>query len=153
MVSPRKLVAVLVLLAGCSQPAPAPNSGHGEALLPTQGERSASGQAWAKLLGQKVTLEGHACDMKVGALLVCDGDMGGIFIDGLSFWPDGYYSGGEKGRRVRVTGTVIQKADLPVFIPKPGEPVPQGIPMPEGTDLNEASKRYLLKGATWTLID
>ena len=66
----------------------------------------------------------------------------------MNFWPEDYY-----GKTVDVTGVVIKKYDLPVFIPKEGQPVVTGIPVSEGTDLHEASKRYLLRKATWKLIE
>jgi hypothetical protein len=41
--------------------------------------------------------------------------------------------------------------DLPVFVQKPGEPPRQGIPVPEGTDLHAASRRYVVRDATWSV--
>jgi hypothetical protein len=41
--------------------------------------------------------------------------------------------------------------DLPVFVQKPGEPPLQGIPVPEGTDLHAASRRYVVRDATWSV--
>jgi hypothetical protein len=56
-------------------------------------------------------------------------------------------------KRIIVTGTVIERNDLPVFVPEPGKPfVHQGIPVPEGTDLKKASHRFLLKDVTWKLF-
>ena len=104
---------------------------------------------WSACLGQSVTVEGTAINMKLGAIVSRDGAH--IWIDGLWEWPSGYYLGGDEGKRVRVTGTVIQRHDLPVFVRKAGEPLIAGIPVPEGTNLYEASRRFLLKDAKWSL--
>ena len=100
-------------------------------------------------LGKIITLEGKTVNAKLGALLV--GENFSIWIDGLDSWPKAYYKGGEEAKKVKVTGRVIEKYDLPVFIPKEGEML-SGIPVPEGTDLKEASHRYLLKNVKWTFI-
>ena len=98
----------------------------------------------ASRLGKKVTLLGEAQSRKGGAALL--GKDFEIWIDGLDGWPDKM-----RGKHVVVTGTVIERHDLPVFIPSPTEPAVQGIPVPKGTDLHKASHRYLLKDATWKL--
>ena len=48
-----------------------------------------------------------------------------------------------------VCGVVAKRYDLPVFVPRKGEPVVQGIPVPEGTDLHEAGKRYIIEKPVW----
>jgi hypothetical protein len=63
------------------------------------------------------------------------------------------YSGGEQGKRLRVTGTVIRKGDLPVFVQKPGEPPRAGIPVASEEEREKAKWRYLLKDAKWTELD
>src|SRR4051794_35401591 len=60
---------------------------------------------WTKHLGQTMTLEGTAADAKFGALL--EGGSGAIWIDGLEQWPEGFYPGEGKGKRLWVSGTVI----------------------------------------------
>ncbi len=102
-------------------------------------------------LGKSITLEGKAVNAKMGALLI--GDNFSIWIDGLDAWPEGYYQGGDDGKRIKVTGILIEKYDLPVFIPNKGELPVSGIPIPKGTDLKEASHRYLLENAEWELIE
>ncbi|HEY3451272.1 MAG TPA: hypothetical protein VGK67_33245 [Myxococcales bacterium] len=106
---------------------------------------------WAPLLGKTVVVEGKALDAKSGALLA--GERGEISIDGVDSWPSGFYQGLQNGVRLRVTGTVIERSDLPVFVEKPGEPRRAGIPVPEGTDLKKAGRRYLLADATWTRLE
>ena len=61
--------------------------------------------------------------------------------------------GGEDGTRLRVSGTVIRRSDLPVFIEEPGDLPSAGMPMPKGTDLEKARIRYLLQEATWEVIE
>jgi hypothetical protein len=41
---------------------------------------------------------------------------------------------------------------VPVFIQKPGKLPVQGIPVQEGTDLHEASRRYVVRDAKWTFV-
>jgi hypothetical protein len=96
-------------------------------------------------LGQQVTLEGIAEARKLGAAL--RGHDFDVWIDQLQDWPSQYV-----GQKVRVTGVLDERRDLPVFIQKPGEPVAGGIPVPEGTDLHAASRRYVVRDAKWSLI-
>jgi len=98
-------------------------------------------------VGKEVTVVGWAVNRKNGAQLV--GDDFEVWIDDLASWPDGYYEGGDRGIKVRVKGILEQDHGLPVFVPKEGEPVVQGIPVEEGTDLDEASLRYVIKNAKW----
>jgi hypothetical protein len=96
-------------------------------------------------LGQEVTLEGVAEARKLGAALRGDGF--DVWIDQLEHWPPG-----TAGRKVRVTGILEERHDLPVFIQKEGEPAAAGIPVPPGTDLRKASQRYVVRDAKWSLI-
>jgi hypothetical protein len=101
-------------------------------------------------VGQTVTLEGTAANAKAGALLQLKD--GVIWIDGLDAWPEGFYTRGQ-GKHLRVTGTVIEKHDLPVFVQRPGEPAPAGIPVTSEEEREKASYRRLLKDAKWTVIE
>ena len=103
--------------------------------------------SWEDRLGQDVTLEGVAVDDKAGARLELPGDS--IWLD-RNAWPRGFY-----GKRVRVTGVVIRRDDLPVFIPEPGEQeeARAGIPVPPGTDPRQARVRYLLANPAWTKLE
>jgi len=96
-------------------------------------------------LGQQVTLEGVAETRKLGAAL--RGNDFDIWIDRLERWP-----AEALGRKVRVTGILEERLDLPVFIQKAGEPPAAGIPVPEGTDLREASRRYIVRDSKWSVI-
>ncbi len=103
---------------------------------------------WKEQLGKQVTLTGEAHNAKLGALL--KGEDFQVWVDlPDQAWPDGMYHGPDDGDMVVVTGTVTQRADVPAFIPKDGEPMGQGVTMPPGTDLEEARKRYILVDVTW----
>ena len=102
---------------------------------------------WASVVGQRIVVEGTAANAKLGALL--ETETGNVWIDGLESWPEGFYQGPGTGKRLRVTGVVVERHDLPVFVRKPGEPEMQGMPVEPGTDLHTASKRYLLRDASW----
>ena len=101
-------------------------------------------------LGKRITVIGWAVDRKNGAAL--HGEKFTLWMQGMQRWPSGLYKGGDRGQKLRVTGVLIEDHGLPVFIQKKGEPIVQGMPVPEGTDLKKASHRYLLKDATWNQI-
>ena len=137
---------LLANVCGCSQHQTASPSG------PEQRERvMAWPNDWSGHVGQTVTLEGTAADAKLGALL--QGKEGAIWIEGLDAWPEGFYSGGDQGKRLRVIGTVIRKDDLPVFVQRPGEIPRAGIPVTSEEERERAKWRYLLKGAKWTVLE
>jgi hypothetical protein len=70
-----------------------------------------------------------------------------VWID-LHAWPEEV-----REKRVQVTGRIIQRSDLPVFIQRPGEPVMAGMPVPPGTDLEQARRRFLLAEPRWKLVE
>ena len=108
--------------------------------------------SWGDVLGRTLTLEGLAADAKLGALLLSDeGDS--VWIEGLDAWPEGFYRGADQGKRVRVTGTVILRDDLPVFVETPGEPARAGVPVESEAELDAARRRYLLANARWEAVD
>ena len=156
---PRKgillLFPLLLALACSKQPSALPVADSEDTTQSPATKDKASPTTWPKdwtaHLGKVVTVEGKAVNMKVGAALFGDGEA--IFVDGIDFWPDGYYLGEERGKRLRVTGTVIDRHDLPVFIPKEGELPKAGIPVPEGTDLHKASRRFLIQNAKWVVVE
>ena len=96
-------------------------------------------------LGQQVTLEGVAETRKLGAALRGDGFV--VWIDRLEHWP-----AEALGKKVRVAGILEERHDLPVYVQKSADPPAAGIPVPEGTDLREASRRYIVREAKWSLI-
>ena len=103
------------------------------------------------LVGQKIVVVGTAVNAKLGAQVLAK-DGSAIWIDEMESWPEGYYFGEDDGKILKVTGTVIEKYDLPVYVPQKGEPEKSGIAVEEGTDLKEASHRFLLKNAKWEVI-
>lgn len=104
-----------------------------------------SDAAWESQLGQLVTIDGDAEDAKLGALLITGSGM--IWIDGLDAWPSNV-----RGKRLVVTGKVIQRSDLPVFVHEEGEPEMQGMPVPAGTDVEKARRRFLLAEPAWKVL-
>jgi hypothetical protein len=117
-------------------------------LIGSNASAQAEADRWKDQLGKQVTLTGEAHNAKMGARL--EGGDFSIWVDlPNDAWPDGLYHGNDDGELVVVTGTVTQRADVPVFIPKEGEPPMQGVTVPPGTDLEEARKRYVLVDVTW----
>lgn len=136
----KKSIAVTILVAltiSCDQHAPRKHS-------PVQ-------KITGENIGETVTVEGWAVNRSLGAVLV--GDDFSLWIDGLRGWPDGHITGGGRGKKVRVTGILDEDYGLPVFIEKDGEPPRHGIPVSDGTDLEEASHRFILRHAHWELVE
>lgn len=107
---------------------------------------------WHHQLGKRITVTGQATNAKMGARLHGDGFT--IWVDlPAKAWPDGMYHGNDKGELVEVTGTVVQRQDVPVIVVVPGEPVLRaGVTVPPGTDVEEASKRYILENVVWNRV-
>lgn len=108
-----------------------------------------AGSALADHLGGCVTVEGTAGGRKLGPeLRVGDASLGVMLNARLETTWDELPA----GTRVRVKGTVRERADLPVFVPKDGEPMKAGIPVPEGTDLEKARKRLVVEADTLEVV-
>jgi hypothetical protein len=103
-----------------------------------------------EFVGKKVMLIGKTVNMKLGAVLVLENGQR-IWMDEMSSWPSVYYTEKES-KSAQVTGVLIERYDLPAFVPSNDSIVQQGIPVPKGTDLKEASHRYLLKDYKWNEI-
>ena len=98
-------------------------------------------------VGQHVTVTGQPVNRKNGACLVTpDGE---VWIEELSSWPENIAFGGQPGKELTVTGVLSEDNQLPVFIQKNNEPIAQGVPVPQGTNMEQASHRFVLKNATW----
>lgn len=93
-----------------------------------------------------VIAEGYAVGMKIGEALDLGGQTIGVIFDGGGGWQVAL------GAWVQVRGTVVQRSDLPVFVQDPDEPIMQGISVPEGTDLEQARKRWVIEHAQATLL-
>jgi hypothetical protein len=98
-------------------------------------------------IGTQVTLVGVAEPRKGGAAL--KGEDFYVWLKDVDFWPEAVVM-----KKVEVKGRLEEDHGLPVFIYKPGDPmIPQGIPVPAGTDLKEESRRLVLVHPTWRLIE
>jgi hypothetical protein len=143
---------ILLTLVGCASKETTPETNAAGASKAEVDRASNDGEVKTKVsaddVGKPIVLDGWAVNRKGGAVLVTKDDTT-VWILDLHSWPDGYYDGGDRGKRVRVTGILDEDHGLPVFVPKEGEPIQQGIPVPEGTDLDEASKRFVLRDAKW----
>jgi hypothetical protein len=136
------LCPLLAAVTGCFQTQTASPNG------PQAEGRTAWPKDWSPHLGQTVTVEGTAGNAKLGAVL--QGAEGIIWIDGLEQWPEGFYTGDARSKRLRVTGTVIERDDMPAFI---GDSSRAGIPVQSEKELAQANRRFLLKDAKWTVLD
>lgn len=114
-----------------------------EAARPPSSSAQPTKEGWREHLGKCVIVDGHAVDShKTGPALVHPLGTIGVSPSG-GRWPPEL-----AGRQVQVKGLVGERADLPVFRAKKGEPPMQGIPVPEGEDLEEARKRLVIEEAT-----
>src|SRR5262245_42562408 len=107
----RIAVPLFGALFGCAQPQPAPVESHAPDARPI-----AWPDNWSGLLGQEVTVDGWAANTKLGPQLFEDKNcvQRAISIDG-HHWPDDYFRDSGKNKHVRVTGSVIQRDDMPVY--------------------------------------
>lgn len=139
----KKLIVFLLLFSNCSQ---------------STVMTALNDDILKKQLGNIITVEGMTSISKLGPKLLAK-DGGSIWID-TDNPPKYFHSSDPKGVTKRVTGLVIEKYDLPVFIQEPrkasdksvGARGSAGIPVPPGTDLKKASHRYLLANASWEII-
>lgn len=146
--------AILILFlsraasAGGSPP-PTSSAAPGDAAKETH-EMVSWPEDWSPFLGQRVRIQGRAVDQKLGASL--DGGVGSIWIEGLSSWPDGYFTDRE-GKLVEVIGVVIRQDERPLHIPSaPREEISQGLAPLTPEDASKPIWMYLLKDATWKLV-
>lgn len=96
--------------------------------------------------GRCVIAQGYAQGQKIGPLLNLGGPTIGVVFEDDGDWPV------PLGARVRVEGRVAERADLPVFIPDPNEPIMQGMPVEPGTDLEQARRRFVIEQAKVTQL-
>jgi hypothetical protein len=80
------------------------------------------------------------------------GDDWSIWIDGLDEWPSDLLQQCE-GRRLRVSGTVIMREDLPAVVRRPGEPASAGVEASSEEELKTARRRFLLTGVRWSVVE
>jgi hypothetical protein len=134
------------MVCACTAPTPPEPSAPPANTRAAEAPPTLARASWQSMLGQTVTLEGVAQNAKLGPLLL--GPPADIWIDGMDAWKTGVV-----GKRVQVTGRVIEKADLPVFEHEEGALEKAGMPVPKGTDLQKASRRFLLTDVQWKLLE
>src|SRR5687767_3745954 len=81
---------------------------------------------WDELTGKVIVLEGRATNPKMGPVLV--GEQNSIWID-LPSWPAEIDTDSPSSTRLRVSGKVIRRADVPVFLHQEGQQDRAGIPV------------------------
>jgi hypothetical protein len=105
------------------------------------------------LVGKKTTIIGKTVNVKGGAILLVGNEID-IWMDEMDSWPDGYYNSETEAKTIKVTGILIERNDLPIYIHNEKNSIyQQGIPMPKGTNLKKANHRYLLKNYKWIVLD
>lgn len=62
-------------------------------------------------------------------------------------WPDGGVG------FVVVTGTVVERTDVPVFKLDPELPFGAGLPVPQGYDAEDIRRRYVIGDVQWELVE
>jgi hypothetical protein len=98
------------------------------------------------LVGTQVVLVGVAESRKGGAAI--RGLDFYVWLRDVNSWPENVVT-----KKVEVRGRLEVDHGLPVFVQNASDPIsPQGIPVPEGTDLKKASKRYVLTHPTWKVL-
>jgi hypothetical protein len=144
----RYLLALLLGLAACrsapdeagEESAAAPTSPSGIDMSNTDFDPSVWNQ-------RCVIAQGYAQAQKIGAMINLGGPTLGVILpDGESQWSV------PLGVRVRIEGRMVQRADLPVFVADPDEPMMQGMPVPPGTDLEQARRRWVIEATSATVI-
>jgi hypothetical protein len=109
--------------------------------LVEQGSSSAASLEPERFAQRCVVATGYASEAKIGSQIDLGGASLGVFFEQGDRWQV------PNGTRVEIRGTMVERADLPVFVERPGELAMQGIPVPEGTDLEEARKRWVIEHA------
>lgn len=137
-----QIVMIAAVSSACGPKVDPQNNPSSEATR--QGSRDDAPSPWESKLGQVIMVEGTAVNAKLGALVDTGSET--LWIDGMHSWPESAWD-----RRVKVTGRVIERSDLPVFVQKEGEPRMQGIPVPAGTDIEKARRRFLLSEVQWAI--
>ena len=150
----------VVAMLGCTQTPHGPN----ESRITSDGV-IAWPDDWSKHLGREVSVEGWAAYMKLGPVLTSAKEEYSnlIWIEGPS-GKDGKPLTPRMGDRIRMTGMVIQRSDMPVYLavrgtwpPKMAEesqfPYRAGIPVYSKEEYERSKKRFLLKDATWSVLD
>lgn len=110
---------------------------------------------WKELRGKRITVVGRGMNHKIGAHAHGKDFVISVDLPGKS-WPRSVYNRTAQNqdavpRKVKVTGKLEQWNDVPVFTPSQNKGQ-QGVPVPEGVDLEEARKRYVLVDVKWEIV-
>ncbi|MBI3072480.1 MAG: hypothetical protein HYY84_10230 [Deltaproteobacteria bacterium] len=151
------LGTVVAIAAGCPKSEDVVRRDGSSTVAPrAEAHSRAAAPAWAAVspvdeffrahIGKCVVVFGYALEAKWTAKLVGPG-----FGVDVAF-PDGAWPSSVRGARVRVQGIVAERSDRPVFIPRAGEPIVQGIPVAPGTDLAKARRRIVLENVKATRV-
>lgn len=103
-------------------------------------------EVWSEYVCKRVELEGLAVNSKLGAAVYNGEEL--VWIDGLESWPEGYYLGEKKGKKVRVTGTVTFKDYGPVI-----DNLTPNDEQRAGILGEEHEVRIVLKDVEWKLLE
>lgn len=108
-----------------------------------------------KYVGKKITITGKSTNEKIGATVTLSNGKR-IYIEDFNRWPKNYYLGENQSKTVKITGILTERNDLPILeYPDTDSTsflVKQAIQVPKGTDLKQASHRFLLKNVSWKII-
>ncbi len=141
------LLLLLGLLIAC-----APTNSIGEEDKSNNTETSIN-ESLETLIGKRITVKGKTLNLKGGAALILENGTQ-IWMDDMESWPQGYFINEQDTKIVKVSGILNERNDLPVFIYKDNDSLlQQGIPMPEGSDLNKASHRFVFEKYKWVVVE
>ncbi|MAX24236.1 MAG: hypothetical protein CMJ19_07005 [Phycisphaeraceae bacterium] len=139
--------AMTIVACDEKQPTPPPITNH-ETFSSTQ-----LGDQFEEKIGQEITVIGQLENREVGPLLVSETCALFLDIDNNSY---NMMMADNNKHPIKATGIIVLRHDLPVFILDPENAkrgtVRSGIPVPPGTDLHEASKRYVLENVAWEFV-
>jgi hypothetical protein len=107
---------------------------------------------WSPLISKTVTVQGIAQNRTLGATV--SAEHGVIWIDDFSGWPKEIYPSIKSQTRVRVTGTLLKRDDMPVYLVEPDDPsIRAGIAVDSKEELERLKWRYLLKDVSWSVVE
>lgn len=103
---------------------------------------------WRSMVGQTIVVEGTALNAKFGGLIECK-DVH-FWLDHAAAWPTELY-----GRKVRVTGRLVERSDLPVMeMPEDRKRLLGGVMyVPKGTEIERAKRRFVIEQPRWELLE
>ena len=137
------------------QPPPAAGKPVQPTVEPAAGQRPLPPEALIRPanLGKVITVEGVPVNYNTeAALSVAGGTI--VWLKGLSPWPPEVVS--MRGQQIRVSGVLAEDSGGGAVIWDPSggkQQMPQGHPVPPGTDLKKLNHRFVMIDATWEALD